>query len=307
MTTSKTETAEMLEDTSDNIKETKVSEALMIPLATGNRVYDKMFAGTGIRRTTLTLVTGRAGSGKTSWLQQLLNLMTLNPECIPIYNGLEQSPEQLKMVFDRLQLKEGFCLKEIAEFSVFLDFCKAKQAANPGKTLVVAIDSLQYLTVKGITNKIERQIHVVKALHKWARDTHAIVFLVGMVGKDGNYLGSGELEHHIDVWMELYTNVKRNTKQYGKRCMTARKNRHGDAGIDYPYTVGENGLKLLEEQKDEDEANGVSVVDKAKEFLKTADPMSILQGVAKAAGHVNQVFNAANRISKLFGGGKKKK
>lgn len=103
-----------------NILTVKVPKRMQDNIATGHLYVDRLMAGDGVTPSTACLVTGIAGSGKTSMLIQVADAI-MGSGNIAIYNSNEESSVQVSRVVNRLRLKNGF---EFTEYENVFDLIK---------------------------------------------------------------------------------------------------------------------------------------------------------------------------------------
>jgi len=99
-----------------NILEIKIPKEMEKAIPTGHAHIDRLFAGDGVIAGTVTLVTGGAGAGKSTLMQDLFDKLTGHG-----YTGLyitgEESLYQLRRVAKRLRLRNGFLVDHNARGS----------------------------------------------------------------------------------------------------------------------------------------------------------------------------------------------
>ena len=250
---------------STNILDIPVPDQLMNNISTGWGEIDMLFAGDGVMPSTVALVTGTPGSGKTTACVQLADAITgagnKDEEFVGgicIYNGLEESFYQIKKVVDRLELKNGFIPSYESDVDEMIARCEAIKAlpGNEGKQLFLMIDSLPCLEIKREEGKKGRnkgpenvQIEAVQKITDWAKKTFAIVFILGHVNKDGDFAGKQTLKHIVDVHLHLDMDRDTRSASYGERIAVMEKNRTGTSGLFYAFKVGRHGFVFTPDEK----------------------------------------------------------
>lgn len=224
-----------------NILEVETPDTLKVSWPTGDQELDSVFAKDGIKKSTITLIYGKGGTGKTSFCQQLADRLNGNKNAIVLYNGLEESPFQMKATAERLGLKNGFILGTSTTVEALITEGNKLQAANPEKTLFIFIDSLQALC----NGSQKEQIQSLEQLHTWAKNSTVTLFIVSQVGKTGIYLGSGKIAHIVDMQIALTVDNLKRSHFYGMHILTVEKNRFGEAGNDRIYSLDGNGFRLI--------------------------------------------------------------
>lgn len=246
-----------------NILDVVVPDQLLNNISTGWKEVDMLFTGDGIMPSTVALLTGVPGAGKSTFSVQLADAITGAGKSdevfqggICIYNGLEESFYQVRKVVNRLELKNGFIPSYESDVDDMLERCDQIQALNPGKQMFLMIDSLPCLEIKREEGKKGRskgpdgvQIEAVQKITDWAKKTFAIVFILGHVNKDGDFAGRQQLKHIVDVHLHLDIDKDTRSVSYGKRIAVMEKNRTGTAGLYYAFQIGRYGFTFVADEK----------------------------------------------------------
>lgn len=231
-----------------NILSYEIPDALLNSIPTGNAWIDRLFAGDGILPSTVTLITGLPGSGKTSCMFQLADCITAQG-FTAIYNGTEESVIQMRRTTKRFKLRNGFLVNDEACVQRIIENANAVQTQNPDKRIFLFVDSLQTVYVESDTKRRGRpispqtmQVSSVDLLTQWAKATYNVVFIVGQVTKDGDFLGKQEVKHLVDCHLHMGIDSNRKSDQYGERFAEMTKNRFGQAHIGYHFDLFEHGV-----------------------------------------------------------------
>lgn len=225
----------------ENIINIQIPDALKVSWPTGDTQLDQLFAGNGIKLGSLVLVTGPGGQGKSTFCEQLADKLAANPKASVVYNGREEAAEQMKLAIERLGLKNGFYLTTHDTVDAILADCDKLRTEKPGQQLFLFVDSLQALSA----HTQAAQVSVLSDLHDWAKKNLIPVFVISMVGKSGVYLGSGKLNHIVDMNIKLHQDKSKRSATYGEFLLSVEKNRFGAANIERIYTLDSTGFKLL--------------------------------------------------------------
>lgn len=235
---------------STNILDVEIPPQLDMSCPTGLPHMDALFAGDGITPSTACLFTGIPGSGKTTLGLQLADALT-GAGHIAMYNTGEESLYQVRKVIRRLDLKNGFIPAYESTVQGIVRNARALQKKHPGKKVFLFVDSLQCVEVEREKGKrgrdasqANREVQVVAALTQWAKDTFGVVVIVGMVGKDGKFLGNNKIKHLTDCHLHLSVDSEHKSDTYGERVATMEKNRFGASMIGYTYTISGRGVQF---------------------------------------------------------------
>lgn len=228
-----------------NILEIEVPEELEKTYSTGMDFMDDAFGGTGMTPSTACLFTGTPGAGKTTLMMQLANAITRSGN-VALFNTAEESLYQVRKVAKRLQLKHGFVCGNERLVDTVIDNAKKIQEKNSNKQLFLICDSLQTLDdgkyANGTVNSMT-QVRCLEKLCQFAKDTYAIVIVIGQVNKNGELAGKQVLKHMIDAHCHIYVDSDRRSDSYGERIFEVQKNRFGCSGIEYVLDMSARGFK----------------------------------------------------------------
>lgn len=235
---------------STNILDIEVPKELENNEPTGMPHIDALFAGDGVTPSTAAFITGIPGAGKTTLLLQLADSLTAQGH-VAIYNTGEESLYQVRKVVRRLGLEHGFIPSYETTDKAIIAKAKAVQRANKGKRVFLFVDSLQCVEHErpaGARGRppvgMNATIKSLENLTMWAKETFGILFVIGMVGKDGEFLGNNMIKHIIDCHLHMDVDTDRKSETYGQRVATMQKNRLGIAGIGYVYDVSASGVRF---------------------------------------------------------------
>ncbi|MBU1179694.1 DNA repair protein RadA, partial [Patescibacteria group bacterium] len=176
----------------------------------------------------LILLSGEPGIGKSTLLlqiaSQLSNVGVQNSEPLQneiIYNSGEESAEQIKMRFDRLNL-DSSNIKYLGKTDIDV-ICSTIRDKKPALAIV---DSIQTTTSQEVDSSLGSigQIRASTAkLMEIAKGTGIPIIIVGHITKGGDIAGPKMLEHMVDT--VLYFEGE---KLSHYRILRAQKNRFGN-------------------------------------------------------------------------------
>lgn len=232
------------------IQSVQVPAALRLKRTSGIEWFDSVLGGNGGFTPTSTLmVTGGPGCGKSTLLRQLANSMTRAGHIVVLNSG-EESPFQVKMSCERLELEQDFMICEDDQLPTLLTFMDRARKENPTKQVVLLQDSLQTLddgkyvgkdgVSRGTTSKTP--LTCTHMLVDWAQKNFGIVAFIGQVTKGGEFAGKNGIKHAIDVHAHLSYDKGKKSPTFGKLLLEAQKNRWGCSGITHVMKLGKEGL-----------------------------------------------------------------
>lgn len=215
-----------------NILDVVVPDHLRHKVKTGIKFIDNAMGGEGFTPSMSVFFTGEAGAGKSTMLQILADRLTEMGHLVVYITG-EESPYQIKMQAERLQLKHGFAVAQETHLPTLLPQLTALvEKHGNGKTPFVLFDSLQTMDDGkyecGHTNS-KTPIRSIQAITDWAKENYGVCITIGQVNKDGIMAGSNVIKHAVDAYIHLAIE-KKDKDLEGCRILETYKNRFGGAG-----------------------------------------------------------------------------
>jgi len=226
-----------------NILDIEVPKQLRDRKKVGITWFDDALGGDGLVPSSVMMLTGTPGAGKTTMLLQLANAITKAGH-VCLYNTGEESLHQVKMVAERLNLREGFYVGQDTVVTELLAHADSLRKANPNKQVFILQDSLQTLNDGkwGEATNSVTPMRCAEMLTDWAKSTYGIVIFIGQVNKDGAFQGKNGIKHAIDIHGHIYIDQKKNSETYGERIFEVTKNRFGCSGRAYILGIRRDGL-----------------------------------------------------------------
>jgi len=228
-----------------NILDVQVPVEMQHNVSTGNPYIDALCSGDGMTPSTVMLLTGLPGAGKSTLQLQLADSIT---GCghVALVNTCEESLYQVRKTVKRLNLKNGFIPSYHSEVHKLIEHADKVRCANKGKQMFLFVDSLQTLECSTeVGRPLSEQsaaVHATLELAAWAKKYYTIVILIGQVTKDGSFEGKQKIKHALDVHLHLGIDTDRKSETYGKRIAEVTKNRFGPAGLYMEFEIHSNGL-----------------------------------------------------------------
>ena len=225
------------------LSEVTVPAALRDRKKVGIEWFDDALGGDGFVPSSVMMLTGTPGAGKSTMLLQVADAITRSGH-IALYNTGEESLYQIKMVAERLKLKGGFVVGQDLMVSDVLEHADELRAANKGKQVFILQDSLQTLDDGKYGNGTNSMtpVRATEMLTDWAKSTYGNVIFIGQVTKGGDFAGKQTILHAVDVRGQLYIDDDKKSETYGERIFEVTKNRFGCSGRSYVLGLEKTGL-----------------------------------------------------------------
>jgi DNA repair protein RadA/Sms len=205
--------------------------------------FDDALGGEGMVPSSVMMFTGTPGAGKTTLLLQLADAIT-GAGHVVLYNTGEESLYQVKMVAERLRLKNGFVVGQDLMVSDVLEHADELRATNKGKQVFILQDSLQTLDDGKYGNGTNSMtpVRATEMLTDWAKSTYGNVIFIGQVTKGGDFAGKQTILHAVDLRAQLYIDDDKKSETFGERIFEVTKNRFGCSGRSYVLGLEKTGL-----------------------------------------------------------------
>lgn len=222
-----------------------VPEQLRTRHKTGIVWFDEALGGEGFAPSSVMMLTGTPGAGKSTMLLQLADAITKAGH-VCLYNTGEESLYQTKMVAERLKLTSNFIVGQDTTVEGLLAHADHLRAANPKRQIFILQDSLQTLdddvaVGRGGANSLT-PVRATEALVNWAKANFGIVIFIGQVKKDGEFAGKNTILHAIDLRGQIYIDKSKKSETYGERIFEVTKNRYGVSGRSFIVGINSRGL-----------------------------------------------------------------
>ena len=197
---------------------------------------DRVLGG-GIVRSSLVLVGGEPGIGKSTLLMQAASSVSLKNKSV-IYATAEESLSQLKGRLDRLNLDGSSIL-----VSATTDMDSIIATAEKNEADLLIVDSIQTVRAAGIDSAAGTLTQVrecTSMLMNLAKTSGCAVFIVGHVTKQGTIAGPKTIEHMVDTVMYF-----ENEARSFLRILRLNKNRFGSSEEIGVFEMSAEGLKCV--------------------------------------------------------------
>jgi len=205
--------------------------------------YDYCFGG-GVVKTSVTIIGGTPGAGKSTMLLTLANRFAVETQKETLYIGAEQAVDEIKMLADRLKLSHAKLIRVLPAMSGVSDLPGILQRRKPG---AIILDSLQGLVGEDDASSV----YMCKLLKQYAVQLLAPAIIICHVTKSNDIAGLMTLQHAVDSLMTLFPD-----QDSGLRSLQVLKNRFGPAYINTFFDMTAAGLVYVPEDRIEDAPAG---------------------------------------------------
>ncbi|KKR48434.1 MAG: repair protein radA protein [Candidatus Magasanikbacteria bacterium GW2011_GWC2_40_17] len=192
--------------------------------------FDRVLGG-GFAPGSLTLLGGEPGIGKSTLVLQIASQIKNKS----LYVSGEESAEQIKLRFDRLELKPKNL--EFLEETNVETICATIEQVRPSLAIIDSIQTISSIEVDGPAGNPTQIKAVCAKLMASAKATHTPIIIIGHVTKEGNLSGPKTLEHLVDTVLYL-----EGERHHQFRILRAVKNRFGSTNEIGVFEMKQTGL-----------------------------------------------------------------
>ena len=211
----------------------KISTINKERIKTGSRELDRVLGG-GIVKSSLTLVGGDPGIGKSTLLLQVADSASRQGLKVLYISG-EESAEQIKLRADRLYVGTGelYILSE-TNIDIIKDFIDKE---NPDILVIDSVQTIYSPEIVSAPGSVSQVREITSVFMRITKSKEMATFIVGHVTKQGDIAGPRVLEHMVDT--VLYFEGERH---FSYRILRAVKNRFGSTNEIGIFEMREKGL-----------------------------------------------------------------
>ena len=196
-------------------------------------MYKRQVLGGGVVPSSLILIGGDPGIGKSTLLTQIAGLLSEKGIKV-IYVSAEESVEQVKLRVDRLGINKDFYFISDTNLASVLETI---EDIKPHLLIVDSIQTVYLPELESSPGGVSQVRECANVLMRLAKEKGIIVILVGHITKGGIIAGPKILEHLVDVVLYL-----EGEKETGFRILRAVKNRFGPINEIGVFLMTEKGL-----------------------------------------------------------------
>jgi predicted ATP-dependent serine protease len=254
-------------------QDVKIPEIYNRRFLTGKEDLDNIFGGNGFLPGFTFTLAAAPGTGKTSILLQVLELLEQNGKRTAYISG-EENVEQLAFTSARLNVNRV----PLANITDIDELCNS---IVKNKFDFVVVDSLPAITSKHQMNKKQLEEYITTKLIKTAKDNEIVIGTILHFTKSGTYKGSTLLPHSVDCNVIM----TRNKEDYNLRDVDVTKNRFGSAGqAIFEMTPRGFTFEAIESDGPMQQGNKSKKTSKRDLVLETLDTEKTVEVIVKDSG-----------------------
>ena len=237
-------------------QDVKIPDVYNRRFKTGKDDLDNVFGGAGFVPGFAFTLAAAPGTGKTSMLIQILELLERTGKKTAYISG-EEGIEQLGFTSKRL----GVARVPLANITDIDEIC---EQIVSHKFDFVVLDSLPALTSKKNLNKREMEEYVATKIIQCAKENEVVIGTILHFTKAGTYKGSTHLPHAVDCNLIM----TKNKEDDGLRDIDITKNRFGGTSfVSFPITETGFDFQAVETERPGSKKQGPSKKDLVMEAL----------------------------------------
>ncbi len=254
------------------VKDIKVPDIFNRRLKTGIEKIDSLF-DQGILPGSASTLTAQAGCGKTTFMLQLLEGLTVNGYSVGYFSG-EESIYQLAYTAKRVNATN-------VPVANCTDIDQIKQMMRDLD--VIVIDSFQALTSEIKMNSRQLEKHAVQTLTRHAKVTECAVIFIMHLTKSGDLKGGTIVPHTVDVNIKIDRIADADDE--AARVVSFDKNRFGPLN-ELECMIERAGFNFQSEVVRTDDTNNKVA---SKRSRKSADYDQIVELMSDGAVDIKQI------------------
>jgi len=262
---------------------------------TGKEDLDSVFGGMGFLPGMTFTLAAAPGTGKTSMLVQILELLERQGKKTAYISG-EEGIEQLAFTAKRL----GVTRVPLANLTSIDAICKE---IKKQKFDFVVLDSLPALTTDQDMNKAQAEKYISDTIVQTAKENETVIGTILHFTKTGTYKGSTLLPHSVDCNMIM----TRNKEDDGLRDIDVTKNRFGSTGfVSFPITETGFDFQAVETERPGMKSKGPTKQDLVLQALTNTPKgvQTLINETEISAGYMTTILRNLVNENKVIKTGK---
>ena len=233
--------------------EVQIPDVYFRRFKTGKQDLDEMFGGEGFLPGMTFTLAAAPGTGKTSFLIQILELLENSGKKTAYISG-EEGIEQLAFTSKRLNVHKV----PLANMTDIDEICNC---LKENKFDFVVLDSMPSLTGPKELNSRETEEYIVSKILQTAKELETVIGVILHFTKTGTYKGSTLLPHSVDCNIIM----DRNKEELNLREIEITKNRFGSCGFTV-FEMFHNGFNFESKELSEEQNNSKQISKKEVVF-----------------------------------------
>lgn len=203
-------------------------------ILTGNSEFDRACGG-GLAPGSALLIGGDPGVGKSTLLLQIAAGLARSGEKVAYISG-EEAAAQIRLRARRLEADDAPV--SLASATALRDILASLKAEKPDAVIIDSIQTLWSDALPAAPGTVTQVRACAHELVRFAKQSGAVMLLVGHVTKDGQIAGPRVVEHLVDAVMYFESEQGRDF-----RILRAVKNRFGPAQEIGVFEMTSSGLR----------------------------------------------------------------
>jgi predicted ATP-dependent serine protease len=261
---------------------------------TGKEDLDSIFGEYGFMPNLTFTLAAAPGTGKTSMLLQLLELLEQTNKHTAYISG-EENVEQLAFTSKRLNVKNV----PLANMTDIDDIC---EAIVESEFDFVVLDSLPAITSRHKMNKKQLNEYITTRLIQTAKEHEIVIGIILHFTKAGTYKGDTLLPHSCDMNIIM----TRNKDDYNLRDIDVTKNRFGSSSA-CVFEMTPNGFSFeaIEQSEASSDSKKLTKADVITEALSEPKTMAQIVEVTNISGsYLNNILRDLVNQGKIVKSGR---
>lgn len=205
---------------------------------TDGATLDEIFGG-GIVDTSVTLIAGEPGAGKSTLCVQLAGALVRQIDRPVVYVGTEEAPEDILDRAERLMLRP----EDLDRILLYPLGCEVDllSVLEQSGACGVFLDSIQ-----GLTQSLDHQVEIARGFKRLSAALKMPSLIMCQVTKDLDAAGLKALQHEVDA------DLRFTTYEHNQRTLEPMKNRNGSTDVVCDLLMTDRGL-IYDEGGDDDD------------------------------------------------------